>query len=133
LQELFVLCHELGHLFNKDLEDKHNLTYLIPSEAEIIEENKHYQIEFNADLYAFDLLSRIAKRNYNLEKKFILSFVVTLFDIMALINPNRGGKHPAPIERIINIVQSNWGKDVAYRYLKTYDGSVTYDDFFNIL
>ncbi|PXX98808.1 hypothetical protein DF185_15640 [Marinifilum breve] len=130
-QELFVLCHELGHFLNKDLENKENLTYLIASEAEVIEENKYHQIEFNADLYAFDLVSRVAKHKYNINSKYILPFIIILFDTMAMINPNQGKKHPGAINRIMNIVENHWGKDIADEYLKTYEDVTTINDFFN--
>lgn len=132
-QELFVLCHELGHLFNKDLENKQNLTYLIDSEAEIVEENKFYQIEFNADLYAFDLTSRIAKHKFKIDKKYILPFIIILFDTMAMINPNHGEKHPSAINRIMNVIENNWGEDIADEYLKTYEKVTSTNDFFNRL
>lgn len=132
-QELFVLCHELGHLLNKDLEDKRNLTNLMDSDAEIIEENKHYEIEYKADSYAFKLVSRIAQQKYKMEKKHILPFVAMLFDIMTLINPNRSEKHPAAIDRIMNIVKDNWGQEIADEYLKTYNQTVDSYDFFNKL
>lgn len=130
-QELFVLCHELGHLFNKDLDNKKNLTYLIDSEAEVVEENKYHQIEFNADLYAFDLVSRIAKHKFNINKKYILPFIIILFDTMAMINPNQGKKHPAAINRIMNIIGNNWGEDIADEYLNTYEDVTSVNDFFN--
>ncbi|UFH33633.1 hypothetical protein LNP04_08000 [Chryseobacterium sp. C-71] len=132
-QELFVLCHELGHLFNKDLEDKRNLTNLMDSDAEIIEENKHYEIEYKADSYAFELISRIAQKKYKMEKKNILPFVVILFDIMALINPNQTNKHPAAIDRIMNIIRDNWGQKIADEYLKTYNPNFDSFGFFNKL
>lgn len=132
-QELFVLCHELGHFFNNDLTDKRNLTYLIEGEAEVIAENKHYQMEYNADLYAFDLVSRVARQKYKLEKKDLLNFIIMLFDTMAMINPEKGPRHPAAISRIMNVISENWGKKVAKQYLKTYDSGANFKDFYDKL
>lgn len=130
-QELFVLCHELGHLFNKDLEEKQNLMNLFDSEANVLIENKFHEKEYKADIYAFDLVSRVAKQKYNLDKKQILPFVIMLFDIMALINPNNSKKHPASIERITNIIYSNWNDQAMVDYMKTYSKEISAEDFFN--
>jgi hypothetical protein len=132
-QELFVLCHELGHLFNKDLEEEQNLMNLFDSEANVLEENKFHEIEYKADSYAFDLVSRVAKQKYKIDKKQILPFFIMLFDIMALIDPNKSEKHPAAIDRITNIIYSNWDKQTADNYLKTYSEEISAEDFFNNL
>lgn len=130
-QELFVLCHELGHIFNKDLEDKENLMDLFGSEISVLEENKFHEKEFKADLYAFDLISRVIENKY--EKKHILSYVIMLFDIMAIIKPTDSKKHPAPIDRILNIVYENWGEKSAENYIKSYESKSAYEHFFNNL
>lgn len=132
-QELFVLCHELGHLFNKDLEKKQHLMNLFDSEASVIVENKFHDIEYKADLYAFDLVARVAKHKYNIDKKYILPFVIMLFDIMALVNPFENEKHPAAIDRITNVIYHNWNKQIAENYVKTYSAEISAEDFFKHL
>lgn len=130
-QELFVLCHELGHLFNKDLEESKNLMNMFDSEANVLEENKFHEKEYKADLYAFDLISRVIKQKYSFEKKQVLPFIIMLFDFMALINPKNSKKHPAAIQRITNIIETNWNEQAAENYLKTYSGEISAEEFFN--
>lgn len=132
-QELFILCHELGHLFNKDLEQSQNLMNLIEDEASVINENKFHDIEYKADLYAFDLLTRVAKNKYKLDKKHIIYFVIMLFDIMGSINPLEGEKHPSAINRMLNILENFWSEKVASQYLKTYSDELSVEDFFETL
>jgi len=133
VQELFILCHELGHFYNCDLEDNFAIANLINTTWSVVDDNKDHEIEYKADLTGFDLLVKAVKLKFNLGKKYCLLQVAVVFDILAMINPNESNNHPAPIDRICNIIQYFFGESFVEPYLKTYSEDYTFLDFFNSL
>jgi hypothetical protein len=133
LQELFILCHELGHFFNGDLEEQNNLVKLWQTNWAVVNENKDHQIEYKADLTGFDILTRIGKKKFNLDRKYVLLQVMAVFDILAMIDPSESKDHPAPIDRTCNIIQHFFGEKYVQQYVKTYYSEVIFSEFFNSL
>lgn len=131
LKELFVVCHELGHFFNGDLENEDNLIKLINTDWNVCVDNKNHEIEYKADLTGFDILSKVAKKKYGLDKKDLILYVAVLFDIFAMIDANAYDSHPSPIDRTYNILKHNFNVKIADDYLKTYNKELSIIDFFN--
>lgn len=125
--ELFILCHELGHFFNGDLDDKKSTTSLYDNSDEKILSNENSQLkEINADIKGFQLLIKILIKKNNLGKnimspELILPTLITNFDIFTEIAPKDCESHPHPIDRLLNIIDVYYGKDVTEFIIKTYE------------
>lgn len=129
LQELFVVCHELGHYLNGDLFQKENLKELINTSWNIYCENKNHEIEYKADLTGFNILCKVAKKKYGIGKDELLPFIAFLFDILGTITKETDS-HPDPIIRTYNIIKYNFSEQSAEDYLKTYSDELSLNDFF---
>lgn len=133
LQELFVLCHELGHFFNGDLENENNFYSLTKYDWKIFDDNKDHLMEFNADLTGFAIFEKAVLTKYKgLPRKYLLVALSQLFDILALLNPHPSHSHPAPIDRIMNIISYHFGEETAGKYLATYDSKEKLQEFFKL-
>lgn len=125
--ELFILCHELGHFFNGDLEDKNATTSLYEnSDEKILNNENSYLKEINADLKGFQLLVKILINKNKLGKnimppELILPTLITNFDIFAELAPEESESHPHPINRLLNIIDVYYGNDVTQFIIKTYE------------
>ncbi len=125
--ELFILCHELGHFFNGDLEDKTTTVSLYEnSEEQILNEKNSNLKEFKADIKGFQLVLKILIKKHKLGKNpvpphLILSILIINFNILTELAPKESKTHPYPINRLLNIVDLFYGKDAADFILKTYE------------
>lgn len=133
LEELFVICHELGHYLNGDLSKKENLINLINTSWNVYNENKNHEIEYKADLTGFDIFCKVAKKKYGLEKNQLVLYVAILFDILHMITPEATESHPNAIDRTYNIIKYNYNEKLAEDYLNTYNKKLALKDFFNSL
>lgn len=125
--ELFILCHELGHFFNGDLDDKNSIISLYENSAEKIlsNENSHLK-EINADLKGFELLLKILIKKKKLgvnimPPELILPTLITNFDIFTELAPKESESHPHPIDRLLNIIDAYYGNEVTEFIIKTYE------------
>jgi hypothetical protein len=133
LQELFVLCHELGHFFNGDLENDQNFYSLTKYDWKIFDDNKDHLMEFKADLTGFAIFEKAVLTKYKmLPRKYLILPISQLFDILAILNSNPSNSHPAPIDRIMNIISYHFGEETAQEYLATYDSKEKLDEFFKL-
>lgn len=132
LQELFVLCHELGHFFNGDLEKKQNFYTLTQYNWDVFDDNKDHSMEFKADLTGFSIFEKaVVVRFPELPRKFLLAHLSILFDTLALLNAKGSKSHPAPIDRMMNIITHHYGVNVAREFLETYESKEKVQSFFN--
>ena len=121
LQELFVICHELGHFFNGDLSDENNFRKIRSSDLSTFINNKDHVIEFEADLTGFNIFEKAVKTRYpNLNTKQLILIISSLFDLFALTNPNESKTHPPPLARIVYLIIRKLGTKHAEIYLKTF-------------
>lgn len=118
IQEKFILFHEIAHFLNGDSSQRKANQRLVPKLGNI-----DHQREFLADWIAFALLLRSAKASEDITKELrlhILFAIIHLFDIMYLVQPQDGEKHPLPLNRMNAIVELYYGEKIADIVAKTY-------------
>ena len=121
ISELFVLCHELGHFFNGDLDNDENLVqFLYFNDVAILEEGKSHQMEYNADIKGFELLLQIISITNVIPLSAVLSYISYFFDILHLISEHASSSHPAPRDRLINLAKHYYGEEVALKLLRSH-------------
>lgn len=119
IQELFILCHELAHYFNGDLDDDNNLRqFLNFADVDELVENKNHSMEFAADEKGYELLLLILK---NAPSEKILPPLVVLFNSFYFLNSEASDKHPDPLSRVINIIKKFYGEDNAKKMAQSYN------------
>jgi|GEM_PF-1244764 len=123
VSEVFVICHELGHFLNGDLEDGGNLTPFLPDgSAMTLGENLAHAKEFSADHTGFDLLRQVAVKLFRdkpLDIQLLLA-VGCLFDALIEIGQSESNSHPDPIDRVSNLAQRFFGLGVARTIRESY-------------
>jgi hypothetical protein len=122
LQELFIICHELGHFFNNDFDNDNNFYNLTQHNWKVFDDNKNHLIEFKADITGFSIFEKIALNKFNyLSRNDLIIPLASLFDILASITERESESHPKPVYRILNILEHHYGKDLAIKYKETYE------------
>ncbi len=125
--ELFILCHELGHFFNGDLEDKNQTIPLSDnSDSQVLRDEYSQKKEFDADIKGFHLVLRILIKKNESGKSFIhpqliLNTLIINFNILAELAPKESSTHPYPLNRLLHIIDVYYGQDAADFILKTYE------------
>lgn len=96
IKELFIISHELAHVLLNHREPSH-------------------EAEFEADHLAFNITKNVlSKKRKLLNEKFILVSLVDLFrDMQYLIGAKESKDHPPAILRLITLVNSNYGQELA--------------------
>src|SRR5690606_3119169 len=98
---------------------------------QIFDDNKDHLMEFKADLMGFAIFEKAVLTKYkDLPRKYLIVILAQLFDILALINDKASSSHPAPIDRIMNIISFHYGEEVAKQYLETYGSKEKVEEFF---
>lgn len=121
LQELFVLCHELGHFFNGDLNDDNNFYYLSRYDWKIFDNNKDHLMELKADLRGFSLFEKAVRNIFKeLQRNYLIDVICSLFLLLGLINSNPSSSHPAPLDRLMNILKYFVGEAESQEIFKKY-------------
>jgi hypothetical protein len=125
--ELYILCHELGHFFNGDLDDKKSMVSLYDNaEEKILRDDESQLKEINADLKGFQLVLRILVEKNKIGRnimppELILPTLITMFDIFTELAPKKSDSHPHPIDRLLNIIDVFYGNDATEFIIKTYE------------
>lgn len=123
--ETFAVCHELGHLFNGDLEDSFSSGLFTSPSNGISKINHSYEhkLEFLADLSGYEIYRKGCYQDgYVGEPASLMGPIVTLFDAFGFLDDSENPSHPHPIRRVLNIAYHAHGKEAAYFWLSTYEG-----------
>ena len=123
LAEAFIVCHELGHYLNGDLDDKDCFTPIpvIPNAYKYREGSNHAK-EFKADETGYRLLNNYIDSKYpDVPTEFRLFSLSCIIDLIGVLSEGESISHPEPMERSINIVRDYYGDEKANEWRKTYE------------
>lgn len=122
LAEAFVFCHEIAHFLNGDLDDQGN--FIILGQDKIAMkyiEGKNHDIEYKADIKAYEILSNYMNANYpEIPNEVRMIPIVMIMDILQAIGVKENYSHPSPKDRVINIAKSCHGDEISEFWEKSY-------------
>jgi hypothetical protein len=123
LSELFIICHELGHFLNGDLEDDTHFSAVAGrSWLRKFQENKDHAIEYAADATGFRLLEILLKTiPGNFTSLNGLQAVISLFNLFFLLTQGESSSHPNPRSRSVKIARQFFGTDFGNTLERSYD------------
>lgn len=121
LVETLVVCHEVGHLLNGDLDDDQSFS-LINGRGWMrkYEENKDHRREYRADETGFNLAIKAVGAKTLAEKKMLLLAAIGLFDHMYLLVGGASSSHPDPLDRAVHLTLRVFGKKAARAVQQSY-------------
>lgn len=128
LWEMFVLCHEVGHILCGHLDKKEFLVKSVfLGMADTLEENKNHEMEVEADIVGFILLREYANKelfhqreDWTDDRPF-LAAMITLFNLFYLLGATESRSHPHPLDRLCNIAAAVYGERFADMLARSYD------------
>ncbi|MER9295703.1 hypothetical protein NKI38_04250 [Mesorhizobium sp. M0621] len=115
--ETFILCHELGHFFNGDLDGGSHFTALPAGiSGEKFDENKDHEMEYRADSVGYGIyLETINKISPGISPQAALSPVMLMFDLFYQLAGGESSTHPHPHDRVVRIVHNYFSPEMAVR------------------
>ncbi|QDV73641.1 hypothetical protein [Botrimarina mediterranea] len=123
LAELFIVCHELGHFLNGDLENETRFCAVDGNPwLQRFEENQDHAIEYAADATGFGLLQEVLTTlptAYTPQNA--LQSVIIVFNLFYLLTEGESHSHPNPRSRSVNIARKYFGEEFADTVQKSYD------------
>ncbi|MCK4824349.1 hypothetical protein KA005_51835 [bacterium] len=121
--EIFIMCHELGHFLNGDLQDNSYFSAFKGRDwLQKFEENVNYQMEYAADITGYGLVQRVVEREYGVDaKKPSLFAIASLFNLFFMLSGGASSTHPNPRERTLKIIEQFYGDELSELMLQTYD------------
>jgi hypothetical protein len=101
IMELFVLCHELGHYFNGDLDDEALFIQCAAhSGSKQFTDSRDHAIEFRADEIGFGfLLKALNQGKSKIPADTVLEPVRVFFFLLSVLDHRVTSTHPSPKER----------------------------------
>jgi len=123
LSELFIVCHELGHFLNGDLDDGSSFCCVEGRPwLQKFEENKDRTTEYAADVTGFRLLHDVMKAMPgDVRPLHGLQAIISLFNLFFLLTEGESASHPDPRSRSVNIARHFFGQDFAATLERSYD------------
>ncbi len=119
--ELFVLCHELGHFLNGDLEDDQGFVeFQGETWMKQFVENRSHQQEYSADETAFRLMQAVLRHSSQAESLRLLPAIVLLFNLFCMLGGVESAFHPHPLERSRNLIETFFGHERARMFEESY-------------
>lgn len=117
LCEAFILCHELGHYLNGDLDDASAFSALsYGADGQKYEENRNQEIEYNADSTGFGLYLLFAKaRGHDTASLELLKPILAMFNLVFALSGGASSSHPHPYDRVKRIVEYQYGPELGAR------------------
>ena len=106
IAELFIICHELGHFINGDLDKDQNFSaYLKLGWVKKFTCTPRHELEYNADTTGYDLLHRVVSKDYpHLLERAPLQSIVLLSCLLSLIcGDEPSPSHPSPTKIVLPI------------------------------
>lgn len=117
--ESFVIFHELGHIFNGDLENKNNLLpFSSSSSACQFTNNSSKELEFNADVKGFGLMCKVFKEN-NFQLRLLLPAMIEFTEFLNLYELN-SINHPPFKNRLLKILKLYYSEEIYNRVFNYY-------------
>jgi hypothetical protein len=113
--ELFIVCHELGHYFNGDLDDQDAYAMGAPgSDGRRYIENQDHEIEHLADIAGFRLyLACLQKQGASPGSLEVLKPLLATFNLLYALGGGASSTHPHPYDRVVRIVEYHYGEETA--------------------
>lgn len=108
LAESFVICHEIAHLLNNDVEDESEFVEVC-NDSRLMKyiEDKDHAKELKADVTGYRLLSNYLNKAFpEMNSKVHMMGIVTIMDVLASIGITESHSHPSPKDRVVNIAES---------------------------
>jgi hypothetical protein len=118
--EMFILCHELGHYINGDLNSTEDYTSFgeIPAAQEYIE-NRHHEKEFGADAAAFRIMCEVTGLTGN-DRLRLMVPLIQLFNLLYMLGGRESQTHPHPLERTAQLFDRYFSPEMANIYAESY-------------
>jgi hypothetical protein len=115
--EAFIICHELGHFLNGDLDDETRYSAMpLGALGDRYEENQDHELEYKADKVGYELYLRfIAATGWDVTPQASLALVMAVFDLFYKLAEGASSSHPHPHDRIVRIVRDRFSPDLATR------------------
>jgi hypothetical protein len=115
MAETFILCHELGHFFNGDLDDVTRYSALpLGAVGGRYEENRDHEIEFRADSVGYEIyLAAIVAMGMKVQPEVALSPIMLMFDLLFKLSGGASSSHPHPHHRVVRIVRDHFSPELA--------------------
>jgi hypothetical protein len=126
--KLFVLCHELGHLFNGDLDEPSSVTPFRGLAGVMrLEGNRDHEREHAADIWGYGRMrSSIRHRSPSIHDLLVISPVILLFTLFHQLCGGASKTHPHPLARTRRIVECYYDAAFQDEILRMYrEGGVT--------
>ena len=120
--ESFVICHELAHFLNNDLDEESSFLEL-RNDSKLMKyvEGKDHAKELKADVTGYRLLSSYLNKKYpKLDSNFFVLGIVIVMDALASIGIEESYSHPSPKDRVINIAKSFFPDDKVKFWMDSY-------------
>lgn len=124
IAELFIICHELGHFLNGDLDkDEYFSAYLNIDWVQKFTGTTGHEQEYSADTTGYDLLRRVVTRDYpHLPERAPLQSIVLLFCLLSLIcGGEPSPSHPSTKERALHIARTFFGTEFEEELRRGYE------------
>ncbi|MCA9701666.1 MAG: hypothetical protein KC431_29365, partial [Myxococcales bacterium] len=138
LRELFIICHEIGHLINGDLEEPGSFSMIpsVPGAYEYVE-NIDHEKEYRADLAGFEIArlamdelfsgGTTARADY-----LLLASTVGLFDELYMLAGGPSSTHPDPLDRAVHLTRQVLGEQAANDLVASYSDPKLLDKVFEL-
>ena len=122
IAEAFVVCHELGHYLNGDLNSDSGLASLPWCDGvEYYKGDSNHEKEHNADITGYGLLQRFVREKHSsLDADFLMFGIVTVMDMIGAISAEGSPTHPDAKDRVVRIAQHFYGDEEAERWKASY-------------
>ncbi|MBA4020283.1 MAG: hypothetical protein C0483_24240 [Pirellula sp.] len=123
LMELFIVCHELGHFLNGDLDNESDFCVVEDRPwLRKFEENKDHAIEYAADATGFQLLQTVLQAiPGNFSPLNGLQAIILLFNLFFLLTEDESPSHPNPRTRSVRIARQFFGESFADALESSYE------------
>lgn len=125
LAECFVICHELGHFLNGDLDKGVGLAAISWCEGvEFYKGDSNHEKEHNADVTGYELLQRYVRAKHpTVDDDFLMFGLITVMDMIGAISREGSPTHPDARDRVIFVARHFYGDAEAEKWRISYENS----------
>ena len=123
LSEAFVICHEIGHYLNGDLNETNSFVPIksMPG-LEKYDEGENHEKEFNADITGYRLFDKYVNKHHSeIDTNTRIFAVICVMDLIGAISRDPSRTHPEAKQRTLNIIKKNYGPDAEKYWSNTYN------------
>jgi hypothetical protein len=135
--ELFVLCHEIGHVLSGHLEREELWSRDRSFGAvEAFQEDQFLELEIQADVLGFIVLREYfnsrqdgaSDSEKSMDDRWLIAELIVFFDVLTMLGMEESATHPHPLDRMLSIVANVYGIDAAQNLERSYgDASLTHE------